>query len=85
MFATCSPRFASRPYPDSDNPVFHPVGKLIAGGKDWQASDDISVFPERGGAAPGMRRVALRFTSVATGGQAGEWNIDDVYVDPHRR
>jgi hypothetical protein len=72
-------------YPDSDNPVFQPVGSLAAAGKDWQASDDVSVFPERGGAAPGMRRVALRFTSAANDGTAGEWKIDDLYVDPHRR
>jgi hypothetical protein len=72
-------------YPDSENPVFHPVGSLTAGSKDWQASADMPVFPERGGAAPGMRRVALRFTSVAAGGSAGEWRLDDLYVDPRRR
>ena len=72
-------------YPDSDNPVFHPVGSLAGADKDWQASEDISVFPERGGAAPGMRRVALRFTPVANDGTAGDWNIDDLYVDPLRR
>jgi hypothetical protein len=71
-------------YPDSDNPVFHPVATLGAQGRDWIATDDLPVFPERGGAAPGMRRVALRFTSVATGGYAGEWRIDDLYVDPKR-
>jgi len=71
-------------YPDSYNPVFHPVADVGAQGKDWQASADMPVFPERGGAAPGMRRVALRFTSVAAGGNAGEWRIDDLYVDPKR-
>lgn len=73
-------------YPDSADPVFHPVGQL-AGGRDddWRATDDMPVFPERGGADPGMRRVALRFTSVAVnGGDAGEWKIDDLYVDPRR-
>ena len=69
-------------YPDSDNPVFHPVGSLTAGRSNrWEASADVSVFPERGGAAPGMLRVALRFTSVAGN---GEWRIDDLYVDPRR-
>ena len=72
-------------YPDSDNPVFHPVGSLTAGASDkWQASADMPVFPERGGAARGMRRVALRFTSVASGDEAGDWRIDDLYVDPKR-
>ena len=73
-------------YPDSADPVFHPVGLLDAAKDgDWQASADMPVFPERGGAAPGMRRVALRFTSVAAGGKAaGEWKIDDLYVDPRR-
>jgi hypothetical protein len=72
-------------YPDSENPVFQEVGTLTAGAKGWQASTDVPVFPERGGAAPGMRRVALRFTSVATGGSVGELRLDDVYVDPRRR
>jgi hypothetical protein len=35
--------------------------------------------------APGMRRVALRFTSVAVDGDAGEWRLDDLYVDPRGR
>jgi hypothetical protein len=72
-------------YPDSEDPLFHPAGALTGGGqRDWQASSDMPVFPERGGAAPGMRRVALRFTSVAVNGEAGEWKIDDLYVDPRR-
>lgn len=71
-------------YPDSDNPVFHPVAHIGGQGRDWQASADIPVFPERGGAAPGMRRVALRFTSVGSGYDAGEWRLDDLYVDPKR-
>ncbi len=73
-------------YPDSDNPVFHPVGSLTAGESDkWQTSDDMPVFPERGGASAGMRRVALRFTSIAAGDETGDWRIDDLYVDPNRR
>lgn len=72
-------------YPDSDNPAFHAVGELDGDdARAWQASADIPVFPERGGAAPGMRRVALRFTSLAVNGKAGEWRIDDLYVDPKR-
>jgi hypothetical protein len=72
-------------YPDSEDPVFHPVGTVTAGASDkWQASADIPVLPERGGAAAGMRRVALRFTSVAANGNAGDWKIDDLYVDPRR-
>jgi hypothetical protein len=71
-------------YPDSDNPVFHQVATLGAQGRDWLATDDLSVFPERGGAAPGMRRVALRFTSVGSSRDGGEWRLDDLYVDPKR-
>jgi hypothetical protein len=71
-------------YPDSENPVFHPVATLGAQGRDWQASADIPVFPERGGAAPGMRRVALRFTSIAPRGDSSDWRIDDLYIDPKR-
>ncbi|MEA2403041.1 MAG: hypothetical protein QOK00_3444 [Thermoleophilaceae bacterium] len=72
-------------YPDSADPVFHPVATLTGGSSDrWQASADMPVFPERGGAEPGMRRVALRFTSVAADGNAGEWRLDDLYVDPKR-
>jgi hypothetical protein len=72
-------------YPDSDNPVFHDAAELDANGKAWNATADVPVYPERGGVAPGMRRVALRFKSVAGGTEAGEWRIDDIYVDPHRR
>ena len=65
--------------------MFHTVGSLTAGASDkWQASADMPVFPERGGAARGMRRVALRFTSVTDGDEAGDWRIDDLYVDPKR-
>ena len=72
-------------YPDSDNHVFHTAASLTAdGATDWQASPDMPVLPERGGTAPGMRRVALRFTSIATTQDAGDWRIDDLYVDPKR-
>ncbi len=73
-------------YPDSNNPVFQPVGSLTAGSSDkWLASGDMPVYPERGGATAGMRRVALRFTSIAApNGEVGEWRIDDLYVDPKR-
>jgi hypothetical protein len=71
-------------YPDSNDPVFHDAGSITAGEKDWAATADIPVYPERGGVEPGMRRVALRFTSVAVDRDAGEWKIDDLYVDPKR-
>jgi hypothetical protein len=72
-------------YPDSENPVFHPVGSLTADSRAWHASADMPVFPERGGAAAGMRRVALRFTSVEVDNDGGAWRLDDLYVDPTRR
>jgi hypothetical protein len=72
-------------YPDSQDPVFHTVGSLTQGRKGWGATGDVPVYPERGGAAWGMRRVALRFTSVAGAGAPSEWRIDDIYVDPRRR
>jgi hypothetical protein len=68
-------------YPDSDNPVFHPVAQLAAQGKDWAATQDIPVYPERGGTTPGMRKVALRFTTTT---DSNDWRIDDLYVDPKR-
>jgi hypothetical protein len=71
-------------YPDSDNPVFQDAGTIVAGKKAWSATADLPVYPERGGAAPGMRRVALRFVSVAGATGAGDWKIDDLYVDPKR-
>jgi hypothetical protein len=72
-------------YPDSVDPVFHTVGSLSSQyGKGWGATADVPLFPERGGSARGMRRVALRFTSVAGAGAASEWRIDDIYVDPRR-
>jgi hypothetical protein len=72
-------------YPDSANPTFQTIGGLGAGGREWEASDDMPVYPEWGGDAPGMRRIALRFTTLAVDGVAGDWRIDDVYVDPLRR
>ena len=71
-------------YPDSNNPVFHEAGSMDARRKAWAATADVPVYPERGGANPGMRRVALRFTSVAGDTDAGDWKIDDLYVDPKR-
>jgi hypothetical protein len=71
-------------YPDSNDPVFREAGTVTADQKGWVATGDIPVYPERGGVEPGMRRVALRFTSVAGAVQAGDWRIDDLYVDPKR-
>jgi hypothetical protein len=73
-------------YPDSPDPVFHEAGEVDATpNKKWGLTSDIPVYPERGGAAPGMRRVALRFTSTASDGETpGDWKIDDLYVDPKR-
>jgi hypothetical protein len=71
-------------YPDSNNPVFHDASSIAADGKAWGATADVPIYPERGGATPGMRRVALRFTSVAGDSEAAEWRIDDLYVDPKR-
>jgi hypothetical protein len=71
-------------YPDSENPAFHDAGSIAADGKAWGATADVPVYPERGGVTPGMRRVALRFTSVAGDTEAAEWRIDDLYVDPKR-
>jgi hypothetical protein len=36
--------------PTVENPVFHPVGSFTPESKAWQASADMPVFPERGGA-----------------------------------
>ena len=72
-------------YPDSNNPVFHEVGTVSADANDkWQATVDMPVYPERGGAKAGMRRVALRFTSIADDNDSGDWRVDDLYVDPKR-
>ena len=71
-------------YPDSADPVFRDAGTVTVGQKGWAATSDIPVYPERGGVDPGMRRVALRFTSVAGDTSAGDWRIDDLYVDPKR-
>jgi hypothetical protein len=72
-------------YPDSADPVFRDAATLDASGKAWGVSDDLAVYPERGGTTAGMRRVALRFVSVAgPNGAPGEWKIDELYVDPKR-
>ena len=50
----------------------------------WMVSEAIDLMPELGGAEPGARQAALRFT--ATNAEKGESVLlDDVYVDPMRR
>jgi hypothetical protein len=48
----------------------------------WHATEDVKMDPTRGGRFAGGRPVALRFTNDA---DRGRWQIDNVYVDPHRR
>jgi hypothetical protein len=48
----------------------------------WHATEDVKMDPTRGGNFAGGRPVALRFTNSA---EKGRWQIDNVYVDPHRR
>jgi len=67
-------------YPSAKDPKWTRVAEIKADAKDgWQASGDVPIRPELGGTAVGGRDVVLRFTS------GGIWQVDNVYVDPHRR
>jgi hypothetical protein len=66
-------------YPEARDPKWTKVADLKAAAKDgWQVSRDVNIKPELGGTSVGGRDVVLRFTS------SGDWQIDDVYVDPRR-
>jgi hypothetical protein len=43
-------------------------------------TSDMDMEPTLGGKTAGFRHVAFRFTALA-----GNWPIDDLYVDPSRR
>jgi hypothetical protein len=55
------------------------VGHVHGDNRRWKLSGDIHIKPELAGKANGWRRVA--FVLVA-GGNDGEFQIDDLYVDP---
>ena len=71
-------------YPNSNNPQWRKVDVIRPQDGEWVVSDFLDLEPERGGSAPGGRQVSLRF-SVQGGGDDGEFEIDDVYVDPRFR
>jgi hypothetical protein len=53
-------------------------------GNGWRLFDPIDLHPELGGALPGARYAALRFTVLNA--RSGESVLfDDIYVDPKRR
>jgi hypothetical protein len=59
-----------------------PIGALVGTAK-WLPTVPIPVTANLLPLLPGARTaVAFRFTPLGTG---GDWAIDDVYVDPHRR
>lgn len=59
-----------------------PIG-AIAGGGTWQPTLPLAVVANLLPLLPGERTaVAFRFRAIGIG---GEWSIDDVFVDPHRR
>jgi hypothetical protein len=49
-------------------------------GSGWRLTPDVNLRPMDGGRTAGMRLVAYRFTATA-----GDWRIDDVYIDPRCR
>jgi hypothetical protein len=72
-------------YPDADKPAWEELSKFDGkqftnAGSGWRLTDHMDMKPELGGKAWGYRRVAFRFTALA-----GNWRLDDLYVDPRRR
>lgn len=74
-------------YPQLQSPEWTDViefdGKQsqLAGPGNWRLSQDVQLKPDFAGDVPGARYVALRFTALKTG-YAGEWRVDDVWIDP---
>lgn len=77
-------------YPQLANPHWTDViefdGKASApaGAGNWRLSQDVDLKPDFAGSMPGARYVALRFTALKTG-YAGEWRVDDIWIDPKAR
>jgi hypothetical protein len=55
------------------------VGHVRGDARGWKLSGDVHIKPELAGRAYGWRRVAFVLTA---GGRTGEFQIDDIYVDP---
>jgi hypothetical protein len=59
-----------------------PLG-VVAGGPSWQPSLPVPVVANLLALLPNARTaIAFRFRVIGLG---GDWRIDDVFVDPHRR
>jgi hypothetical protein len=54
--------------------------QFVYAGSGWLLTSDLDMAPALGGKSAGFRRAAFRFSSLA-----GEWRMDDLYVDPSRR
>jgi hypothetical protein len=68
-------------YPELEQDNVFLAARLKAG-KSWNLSPDVMLEPERGGAEPGWRKVAIRFTAR---GDNADFHIDDLVVDPRMR
>jgi hypothetical protein len=55
------------------------VGHVRGDRSGWRLSGDVHIKPELAGKDSGWRRVAFVLTA---GGRTGEFQIDDIYVDP---
>lgn len=77
-------------YPHVRSPEWQEAKKFdgkqgdAAGTPGWRLSPDVDLKPDTGGKAWGARYVALRFTALPTR-HAGEWLVDDVWIDPRMR
>jgi hypothetical protein len=56
----------------------------VSAGNGWRLFDPIDLKPELGGALPGARMAALRFTVLDAASKESVL-LDDIYVDPKRR
>ena len=69
-------------YPDSRRPEWTEVksfdgyqGKFARSG--WRISDHVDIKPQLGHSGNAMRRMAIRITALR-----GNWQVDDIYIDP---
>ena len=77
-------RFEGVPNPEWEEMAVFDGNSGLSTGYSWRLSDDVDLRPDRGGAAPGARQAALRFT-VVSANPKDSFRIDDIYIDPKRR
>jgi len=69
-------------YVDHDSAYKPHTATKLKAKRSWALTKDIKLDPQRGGKEAGWRRVAFRFVAHK---DKGDFQIDDLYVDPRMR